>query len=99
MHSETYYPGWDVWLDGKPIPIHQADIALRAVAIPDGTHRVRMEFRPTILVRSLMLSLATVLGMCPWRVSNRSRPVSNGITTPGPHLEPVARSESSIRRY
>ena len=61
--SESNYPGWDAWVDEKPAPIHTADIALRAVVVPDGSHRVRMEFRPGILVVSLAISLATALGL------------------------------------
>ncbi len=61
--SENYYPGWEAWLDGKPVPILRADIALRAVVVPDGSHRVRMEFRPAILTVGLMVSLATALGL------------------------------------
>ncbi len=44
--SETYYPGWQAWLDDQPVPIVPTDIALRGVVVPAGAHRVRMEFRP-----------------------------------------------------
>lgn len=57
--SETHYPGWDAWVDGRPAPIHRVDIALRGVVVPEGTHRVRMEFHPTILWISLGITLAT----------------------------------------
>ena len=59
--SETEYPGWRAWVDGRPAPIHRVDIALRGVAVPGGEHRVRMEFRPVILPVSLGISLATLL--------------------------------------
>jgi hypothetical protein len=59
--SETHYPGWEAWVDDAPVPIHRVDIALRGVVVPDGAHRVRMEFRPTILWVSLGLSLATAV--------------------------------------
>jgi hypothetical protein len=55
--SETHYPGWQAWVDDRPVPIHRVDIALRGVIVPDGSHRVRMEFRPTILWISLAVSL------------------------------------------
>jgi hypothetical protein len=57
--SETHYPGWEAWVDDRPVPIHRVDIALRGVVVPDGAHRVRMEFRPAILWISLGISLAT----------------------------------------
>jgi hypothetical protein len=45
------------------------DIALRGVVVPDGAHRVRMEFRPVILPVSLAITLATalVLALLAWR--------------------------------
>jgi hypothetical protein len=68
--SETHYPGWEASVDGRPAEIHRVDIALRGIVVPDGAHRVRMEFRPTILWVSLAISLATaaflaILGRSP----------------------------------
>jgi hypothetical protein len=57
--SDAHYPGWEAWVDGRPVKIHLVDIALRGVVVPDGVHRVRMEFRPVILWVSLGISLAT----------------------------------------
>jgi hypothetical protein len=57
--SETHYPGWQAWVDGAEVPIHRVDIALRGVVVPDGAHRVRMEFHPTILWLSLGITFAT----------------------------------------
>jgi hypothetical protein len=57
--SETHYPGWQAWVDDQPAEIHRVDIALRGVVVPDGAHRVRMEFHPTILWISLGITLAT----------------------------------------
>jgi hypothetical protein len=57
--SETEYPGWKAWVDGKETPIHRVDLALRGVVVPDGAHRVRMEFRPGILWVGLGVTAAT----------------------------------------
>jgi hypothetical protein len=57
--SETHYPGWQAWVDDQSATIHRVDIALRGIVVPDGEHRVRMEFRPTILWISLGITLAT----------------------------------------
>ena len=66
--SETHYPGWQAWVDDAPATIHRVDIGLRGIVVPDGAHRVRMEFRPAILWVSLGITLATagVLAML-WR--------------------------------
>jgi len=61
--SETYYPGWKAWVDGRPTPIYETDIALRGVLIPPGAHHIRMEFRPVILPISIGISLATAISL------------------------------------
>jgi hypothetical protein len=61
--AETDYPGWQAWVDEKPVPIHRVDIAFRGVVVPAGTHRVRMEFRPLILPVSVGITLAALLGI------------------------------------
>jgi hypothetical protein len=59
--SETYYPGWKAWIDEQPTQIHSVDVALRGVVVPAGAHRLRMEFRPVILLVSLGISLGTAI--------------------------------------
>jgi len=71
--SETAYPGWKAWLDGKPTPIYDADLAVRGVVVPDGRHALRMEFRPAILAISIGISLATamlLITLTLWRKQN-----------------------------
>src|SRR5262249_48703364 len=36
--SDTYYPGWQVDVDGAPTRIYKADVAFRAVSVPPGSH-------------------------------------------------------------
>jgi hypothetical protein len=59
--AETYYPGWRAWIDDRPAKIYATDIALRGVAIPPGTHRIRMEFHPPLFELSLGISLGTAI--------------------------------------
>lgn len=44
--ADAYYPGWVAEVDGKPTPIHAADLALRGVTVPAGTHTVVMRYEP-----------------------------------------------------
>ena len=48
--ADAFYPGWEAAVDGKPAPIHAADIALRSVSVPAGTHTVTMEYKPQSFV-------------------------------------------------
>ncbi|HVE41239.1 MAG TPA: YfhO family protein [Planctomycetota bacterium] len=59
--SDTDYPGWAAELDGIATPILRANLAFRAVAVPAGSHRVVMKFRPSSARNGLLLSgLSTV---------------------------------------
>ncbi len=73
--SDNIYPGWRASLDGRETPIYAADIAFRAVQVPPGRHRIRMEFYPTILSWSLAISVLaalTLLGLCFWKPHRNS---------------------------
>jgi hypothetical protein len=76
--SENDYPGWQAWLDGHETPIYSADIAFRGVAVPAGTHRIRMEFHPYILYWSLGLSAATAIFLAILARSASAHPMQAG---------------------
>lgn len=42
--SDTYYPGWEVYVDGQKSEILQANVCQRAVEVPSGEHIVRFTF-------------------------------------------------------
>jgi hypothetical protein len=44
--SEIWHPGWRALLDGRPLPIVRADLALMGAWLPAGRHRLVLEFRP-----------------------------------------------------
>jgi hypothetical protein len=56
--ADTWYPGWTAQVDGKPAPILRADFLFRAIAVPPGIHRVRMQYRPFPFYAGLLISLA-----------------------------------------
>ena len=51
---DSFDPGWRATVDGLPVVVLRADLALRAVAVPAGRHRIEMAYRP----RSVLLGLA-----------------------------------------
>jgi hypothetical protein len=61
--SETWYPGWRAFVDGKEVPLLRADYAFRGVALAPGKHVVEMRFssRPTAI--GLSLSTLGLLGL------------------------------------
>jgi len=44
--ADSDYPGWQARVDGRPEPIHRADVALRAVLVGPGEHVVEFSFAP-----------------------------------------------------
>ncbi|MDX2205562.1 MAG: hypothetical protein NW223_22620 [Hyphomicrobiaceae bacterium] len=44
--NDPWHPWWRAELDGKPVPILQANVLFRAVAVPQGRHRIVYSFRP-----------------------------------------------------
>jgi hypothetical protein len=61
--SEKFYPGWTATVDGEPAPIHRANVAFRAVAVPAGEHTVAMEYEPASVRVGLAVSLAALAGV------------------------------------
>jgi hypothetical protein len=74
--SETWFPGWQAWVDGRPAPIHEVYGALRGVVVPAGKHRIDMRYRPKTAVwgailTSLGVLLASTLAVCEGRRPRR----------------------------
>ena len=88
--SEIYYPaGWKAFVDGDEVPIHRADHLLRAVAVPQGSHRVEMRFDPTShragvwisgITTLIVYGLAFVLAVLPWYRRRKERPAEEPIS-------------------
>ncbi|NOK15524.1 YfhO family protein [Corallococcus carmarthensis] len=61
--SDSHYPGWTATVDGQDVPLHRADLALRAVRVPKGLHTVRFDYRPLSFRLGLALSVLGWLGL------------------------------------
>ncbi|MDH7485792.1 MAG: YfhO family protein [Anaerolineae bacterium] len=58
--SDTYYPGWQAWVDGQPAAILRANLLFRAVALEAGEHVVEFRYRPASLRWGVGISLAAL---------------------------------------
>ncbi len=45
--ADTYYPGWTATLDNREVEVLKANYAFKSVAVPAGSHRLRLSFTPT----------------------------------------------------
>jgi hypothetical protein len=56
--SDRYSDGWTATVDGAPAPVLRAEYMFRAVAVPQGEHRVEFRYRPASVRIGLLTSLA-----------------------------------------
>lgn len=54
--------GWSATLDGRAVPVLRADAFLQGIAIPAGSHDVRLTYREPAIGRGLALSALVWLG-------------------------------------
>ncbi|MCL5960956.1 MAG: YfhO family protein [Chloroflexi bacterium] len=72
--SDTYYPGWRVYVDGREAKIYRADYLFRGVYLPAGDHEVTFKYEPVSFyiggavsaVTLLVVVLALALSASPW---------------------------------
>jgi uncharacterized membrane protein YfhO len=54
--TDIYYPGWNVYVDGKKENLERANYAFRAVHLEAGPHSIRFAYEPI----SLLLGICSV---------------------------------------
>jgi hypothetical protein len=57
--SDSHWPGWRAYVDGKRVETHDANHAFIGVFVPKGTHRVRLLYRPEAFTRGRTVTLLT----------------------------------------
>ncbi len=61
--TRSWDPGWKARVDGLPVPVLRAQLALLAVVIPPGEHRLEIAYLPASFRVGLGLSVAGLLGV------------------------------------
>ncbi len=54
--SEIYYPGWNLYIDGKPAHVFQTNFVLRGAIIPAGKHKLEFRFEPDFIQTAATVS-------------------------------------------
>ena len=92
--SETYYRGWEAWIDGRRAPVERVNYALRGLAVPAGEHRIEFVFRAHSFRNGAAWSLFGVLLLLVG-ASNRTR---SGLTKVESKLKgPATRALAFVR--
>ncbi|MGE3270587.1 MAG: YfhO family protein [Chloroflexota bacterium] len=58
--ADTFFPGWNVWVDGRPGTVDRANYLFRAVSVPPGEHLVEWRYQPASLRYGLALSIGAL---------------------------------------
>jgi len=58
--AESFYPGWNAYVDGKREGILRANLFFRAVALPGGEHTVEFRYEPVSFKIGLVISVTTI---------------------------------------
>jgi len=67
--GETFFPGWEARVDGKPSPIYEAYTTLRGVVVDAGHHRIEMRYCPRSVYWGFFFTLTGLLagvGLATW---------------------------------
>lgn len=43
--AEKYHPGWEIRIDGKPVPVRRCDYLFQGAFVPPGLHEIRIRYR------------------------------------------------------
>ena len=68
--SDTYYPGWKAFVDGKETKIYRADYTFRGIAVSAGTHQVEFVYDPLSFKLGALftfLGIVGCVGLCLFR--------------------------------
>jgi hypothetical protein len=59
--SETWYRGWECWIDGHRAPVHRVNYNLRGIQVPSGDHQIEFVFQAHSFRNGATYSLAGCL--------------------------------------
>jgi len=97
--ADTYYPGWRATVDGEIAPIFPANLAFRAVYVPQGKHRVVFQYRSKPLRNGVLLFLLSCFVLAGLfylhrQLDGRAGAAGEPQPTPEPKLESEPDSEA-----
>ncbi|MFA4967308.1 MAG: YfhO family protein [Candidatus Margulisiibacteriota bacterium] len=61
--SDSYYPGWKAYVDGKETRIYRANFMFRAVPLNRGSHKIEFVYDPLSFKLGMVISIITAFGL------------------------------------
>ena len=58
--ADTYFPGWEARVDGRPAKLYQPYGFLRGVVVDGGYHTIEMVYRPWSVMAGACMTLLSV---------------------------------------
>jgi len=71
--SQSQYPAWKAFVDGRPVPLWHANHAFQAFEIPAGEHQIRLEYHDTAFHAGVAITGLSLL-VCIALFQRHSRP-------------------------
>ena len=68
IDADTYFPGWEATVDGKPAAVYEAYGFLRGVVVDGGWHRIEVSYRPKSVYLGAGLTAVGLLGAALLRI-------------------------------
>ena len=59
--SDSKWPGWRAYIDGRRVETHYANHAFLGVFVPKGTHHLRLIYKPEAFTRGRNITFATLV--------------------------------------
>lgn len=66
--TDTFSPGWNVTVDGRPSEVLRGDVMFRAVPLSAGAHRVVFDYEPPGLRLGLVICASTAALLIVWTI-------------------------------
>lgn len=63
FNSDAYYPGWRAYIDNRPTDLYRANVAFRAVYVPQGEHTLVFRYEPLSIWIGATLSAISLCGI------------------------------------
>lgn len=61
--ADTYYPGWTAAVDAQPATVYRANVSVRGVPVPEGTHVVHFHYEMPGLALGARLTVVSLTSL------------------------------------